>query len=262
MDESDKKRAFWNARTGADHPGSNDFILKRLELELVESKVTPGSHVLDVGCGDGETLVYLAERRSCSGVGVDFAERMLEAARARAAASAAGYKLSFVSGELPDLPSDLGVFDYIVTERCLINLGTLEAQRAAFYELMQHLKPGGTYLMIESFVQGLARSNALRASLALSPITAPWHNTFLDEDVVASWETPSFRLVERYPFTSTYHFLSRVVYAKVAAQRGEELCYDSDINLLALDLPPIGDLGPVRLFSWKREPSGTGQDLK
>jgi hypothetical protein len=42
------------------------------------------------------------------------------------------------------------------------------------------------------------------------------------------------------------------VYAKLATDRGEQMRYDSDINMLSLKLPPIGDFGPVRLWVWQR----------
>ena len=57
---------------------------------------------------------------------------------------------------------------------------------------------------------------------------------------------------EVIPFTSTYYLLSRVVYARLAKDRNEELRYDSEINQLALKLPSFGDLGAVRLWVWRR----------
>ena len=106
--------------------------------------------------------------------------------------------------------------------------------------------------MIESFNQGLERTNELRSRLGLERIEPPWHNVFLDETAVIRWATDEFRLEEKVAFSSTYHLLSRVVYARLAKDKGEELKYDSDINLLACELPPIGDFGPVRLWLWRR----------
>lgn len=53
--------------------------------------------------------------------------------------------------------------------------------------------------------------------------------------------------------SSTYHFLSRVVNAKLAADSGEELHYDAAINLLAAQLPQgIGEYGPVKACIWRK----------
>jgi hypothetical protein len=148
----------------------------------------------------------------------------------------------------------MGEFDYALAERCLINLDSHETQHKAFLEIMSFLKPGGYYLMIESFVQGLERINELRTLLKLERIDPPWHNVFMDENLVPQWANESYALVRVVPFSSTYYFLSRVVYASLARDRGEELRYDSDINLLACNLPPIGDFGPTRLYLWQRLP--------
>jgi len=69
---------------------------------------------------------------------------------------------------------------------------------------------------------------------------------------VPKWATDDFILEEVVPFSSTYHFLSRVVYASLARDKGEELKYDSDINILACKLPIVGNFGPVRLWQWRR----------
>jgi homoserine O-acetyltransferase len=44
---------------------------RRQDFEVMAEWIEPGSRVLDLGCGDGELLTLLAERRGTSGVGVD-----------------------------------------------------------------------------------------------------------------------------------------------------------------------------------------------
>ena len=43
----------------------------RKDMELVAELVPEGSRVLDLGCGNGELLAYLRERRGCSGYGIE-----------------------------------------------------------------------------------------------------------------------------------------------------------------------------------------------
>lgn len=247
-----KKQEFWDSRADlGETAGTNDFVLKRLEMALLTRYVAKDATVLDVGCGNGDALIRLATDKGCSGVGVDFSPEMVAQAKDRAKEKGLDERLRFVEGALPDLDDSLGKFDHVITERCLINLKDTEEHHAAFEALMRRLKRRGTYLMIESSVQGLARSNELRSRLDLEPIEPPWHNTFIDEEAVETWTTPDWVLEEVLPFSSTYHFLSRVVYAKVAEQRGETLHYDSDINMLALKLPIVGDFGPVRFWVWR-----------
>ena len=44
---------------------------ERKDMELIAELVPPGSRVLDLGCGNGELLAYLRERRGCSGYGIE-----------------------------------------------------------------------------------------------------------------------------------------------------------------------------------------------
>ena len=45
--------------------------MNRLDLNTVLGWITPGSRVLDLGCGDGAFLARLRDERDASGVGVD-----------------------------------------------------------------------------------------------------------------------------------------------------------------------------------------------
>ncbi len=43
----------------------------RPELEIIQAWITPGSKVLDLGCGDGELLWYLQRHRNVGGLGLE-----------------------------------------------------------------------------------------------------------------------------------------------------------------------------------------------
>lgn len=60
---------------------------RRLDYELIEGLVPPGSRILDLGCGDGQLLAMLAERKGCQGYGIDINEQaVLECIRRGVAA--------------------------------------------------------------------------------------------------------------------------------------------------------------------------------
>ena len=46
----------------------------RRDMELIAELVPAGSHVLDLGCGSGELLALLRDRRQCTGYGVELAD--------------------------------------------------------------------------------------------------------------------------------------------------------------------------------------------
>jgi homoserine O-acetyltransferase len=62
-----------SAFIGADVAGeaSVGVTVRRPDLEVVAGMVPPGSRVLDIGCGDGDLLAYLAAERGCTGTGVE-----------------------------------------------------------------------------------------------------------------------------------------------------------------------------------------------
>jgi methionine biosynthesis protein MetW len=43
----------------------------RLDYQMIEEYVEPGSRVLDLGCGEGALLKQLIREKGCSGIGVD-----------------------------------------------------------------------------------------------------------------------------------------------------------------------------------------------
>lgn len=109
---------------------------------LIErAAVRSGHRVLDLGCGTGTLGLWV--ERACAGaevVGVDADERMLAAARRKAARSGAAVK--FVRGYAQALPFPDGAFDRVVSSLFFHHLGP-DAKRAALAEAYRVLTPGG-----------------------------------------------------------------------------------------------------------------------
>jgi len=253
---NEENRKFWDERAAlGDIAGTNDYLLKNLELDLLRKRIPDHARVLDLGCGNGQTLITLVREKKCRGVGIDFSTQMILSAQNNAKKEGIQDRLVFMKGSLEDIPADIGVFDCVITERSLINLNSESVQKKAFLDIMDCLKDKGRYFMIESSIDGLERTNEMRVSLGLEPIGPPWHNVFLREANVADWANKKYTLEEVYPFSSTYYFLSRVVYAKIAQDKNEELRYDSDINLVSCKLAPVGNFGPARLWQWYKQDS-------
>jgi ubiquinone/menaquinone biosynthesis C-methylase UbiE len=85
--------------------------------ELIElCQIDEGSHVLDVGCGAGQTSCYIAKRYGCRVVGVDISERMIERSRERAEREGIADRVEFKVADAQDLPFEDDLFDAVITE--------------------------------------------------------------------------------------------------------------------------------------------------
>jgi len=93
-------------------PFLDDGVM-RYDLRLTADMVTPGSRVLDVGCGDGDLLAYLQREKGVDGRGIE-----LSMAGVRTCVSNG---LSVIQGDadtdLKDYPT--GAFDYAILSQTL-----------------------------------------------------------------------------------------------------------------------------------------------
>ena len=251
---NDNILGFWDSRASLGAlAGTNDFVLTGIEQRFLLDYVPPRTRVLDIGCGNGSSLIQLVENKGCTGVGFDFSEKMVESAQASVKAAGFQNRIELYCRTVPPVANDRGPFQVAYSQRCLINLESVETQKAAVLSVADTLEPGSFYIMIECFNEGSEETNLLRRRLGLEVMKAPWHNLFFNLHEVKSWSSPQFYVERVIHISSTYHFLSRIVYAKLAEQSGEQLRYDSDINLLAAQLPQgIGEFGPVKACIWRK----------
>ncbi len=248
----EQKREFWNERSKlGDIAGSNDFMLKRVETDYILRHLPHNGRVLDIGCGNGDTLIEAHEKLGVTGLGLDFSPEMVALSKERA--KKYQNELSFAFADMRDLPKDIGQFDAVYVQRSLINLNSYEEQKLAFESIMSMVKPSGCFIMVECTVDGQNKTNALRTILGIERMEIPWHNLFFHMSDVESWQCPAYRIERFDHISSTYHFLSRVVYAALGEADGGELKYDSEINKLAISLPQnIGEFGPVKGWIWRK----------
>ncbi|HTG16475.1 MAG TPA: methyltransferase domain-containing protein [Blastocatellia bacterium] len=103
--------------------------------------VTPGTRLLDVGCGAGQ-LAIIAARAGAQVTGCDIATNWLEKARARAADE--GLEITFEEGDAEALPFEDAQFDAVISL-----IGAMFAPRPELVaaELTRVCRPGGMIAM-------------------------------------------------------------------------------------------------------------------
>jgi demethylmenaquinone methyltransferase/2-methoxy-6-polyprenyl-1,4-benzoquinol methylase len=108
----------------------------------------PGDRALDVATGTGDLALELAGRVAPGGevVGMDFAEAMLERARAKGAAAPAGSELRFEWGNALALDYEDDHFDAATVAFGARNFAQLERGLA---EMARVVRPGGRVVILE-----------------------------------------------------------------------------------------------------------------
>lgn len=119
-------------------------------VELADlAGLKPGSRVLDVGCGLGGSVRYLAEERQCQATGLDFTKEYVRTAKVLAEMVGLRARAEFIQGSGLELPFAADSFDVVWTEHAQMNI----AAKSAFYtEMARVLKPGGRFVFHDIFL--------------------------------------------------------------------------------------------------------------
>ena len=227
---SEAIKRFWQDR--ADTPGIGDAEVthadvwqRHLEIETILKFVGRGDRVLDVGCGSGYTTIRVAPHVA-EIVGIDYSDAMIR----RATRTHSGPAVFAVKDVLTLDPGDFGLFDVVISERCLINLPGWVEQRRALDNIAAVLRPGGRFVFIEGGQHGRRTLDAMRTAAGLEAMPRVWHNVDFDETETLAYLERNFVLEHRVPF-GVYDFVARVVHPLLVAP--DAPVYDSRINEIA-----------------------------
>jgi SAM-dependent methyltransferase len=128
---------------GGAHPGG---ILLTKEL-IFREEITEDMSILDIGCGTGQTAVFMKEMFGSRVVGLEKHPVMLEKARKRILAS--GAEVELIDGQAEKMPFGDREFDLITSESVL----SFVDRNAVLSEVERVLKPGGLLLAVEMTVE-------------------------------------------------------------------------------------------------------------
>lgn len=122
-------------------PGGTELTSKALEV----CGLLPGSRIVDIGCGEGGTLEYLAGCRDHNAAGLDCSETLLRQAASRLPSQ------RLVLGRAEVLPFRTDCVDALFCE-CVLSV--LPERAAALREFARVLKKGGYLVLSDVFDRG------------------------------------------------------------------------------------------------------------
>jgi ubiquinone/menaquinone biosynthesis C-methylase UbiE len=139
---------FWNGPTGrrwVERQEQQDALLSPITAALLtRAAARPGEHVIDIGCGCGETTIALGRRVLPGGgvIGIDISAPMLAHAATRVQP---GLPIELVEADATTHPFAAGAFDLLVSRFGVMFFA--EPERA-FGNLRRALRSGGRLVFV------------------------------------------------------------------------------------------------------------------
>lgn len=240
-----------------------DFQLKNLEVyyigeffrELFELSKGEKS-VLDLGCGTGYLGVALTQTYpNLRYLGVDYSHAAIVYANKRVEDLKLSGNIKFLEANAIGIDKmNLGLFDVVITERLLINLGSVDNQMECLESIGRVLKPGGYWLMLEGMVEGWEKLNEVRKLFGLYEIGNHWTQTKMRESELMSYIYKKGYSVMKKQCFGMYYFLSRVIHPLVI--KPEEPKYSDKFNEIAVEIakkiPDFQEIGHLRFYVIKK----------
>jgi phosphoethanolamine N-methyltransferase len=115
----------------------------------LEGHLLPGARVLDVGCGIGGAMFFLAKDYGSKVTGIDLAPEMIAIAQERAAELKDTTSATFLLGDIMEVPAG-ETFDIVWSRDALMHIADKQRLFARLFDL---LEPGGK-LVITDYCKG------------------------------------------------------------------------------------------------------------
>ena len=169
-------RAVW-APGVADRAAAFHYVEERL-AELIRGQASPGTpHVVDLGCGVGASLAYLAGMLPIRGTGVTLSPVQADLAARRFAETGLASRVECLTGNYCDLPSGLARADLAFAIESFVHA----QDPGGFFEQCRELvRPGGYLVICDDFRRP---ADGPGAAKAVQQFCEGWHvNTLLRAD--------------------------------------------------------------------------------
>ena len=211
-------RNYWEAAaqcpTDQDglRPVARDPYLQSIIESTIERFLYPEASLLDIGCGDGLSTLRFASKVDRT-VGVDYIETFVKTAQGYAVREGID-NISFHKADILNLEpikQKYGLFDVVITIRCLINLPDWETQVFALRQIAQIIKPGGLFIISEGWREEFNMLNFYRQVVTLSEMKVVQYNCLISRELFEDEVLSSFSIQDYISPCGLYLFISRIL---------------------------------------------------
>jgi SAM-dependent methyltransferase len=221
-------RGEYEQRDAADpYATSRDYNARELEIAAIRGALGAPGRLLDLGCGNGYTLLALGETLAGWDLqGIDFSPNLIAGARALLAQRRERLQSvpRFVEADalrvLADTPDES--LDYVLTERFIQNMPRQDVQIDVLRQIRRILRPGGLLLMCEGSDDGFESLNEVREQVGLPRIPSTSRENVsairFDDAAIERIATEELGYVLRSKLGFSFFFLiARVLHPLLAA---------------------------------------------
>jgi SAM-dependent methyltransferase len=175
-------RAVWGPGTTSRRHAFR-YVEDRLAEFVRELPPSPqGPHVVDLGCGVGASLCYLAGQVPLRGTGVTLSPVQARHATGRIRDAGLSNRIRCVEGDYCDLPADIGGADLAYAVESFVH-GSSPSR--FFAQCARLVRPGGLLVICDDFRRS---AGAAAAAQTIERFCRGWHvNTLLDRAEVRSF---------------------------------------------------------------------------
>ncbi|MEQ9372225.1 MAG: methyltransferase domain-containing protein [Coleofasciculus chthonoplastes F3-SA18-01] len=141
-----EERLHWGYFDNLANASRSDFIpacQRRNDYMLEKSGITASSKVLDLGCGNGNSSIWLAQQTGCEVIGVDWSETLIDNAKQKAQ-DYPSLRLSFQKVSVTNLPFPNQSFTHVWSQGTLYQV---EQRELALREINRVLSETGILLL-------------------------------------------------------------------------------------------------------------------
>jgi SAM-dependent methyltransferase len=171
-----------------------------LDKYVSKLALPPRSKILEVGCGTGAVLRYLARRSDFTGraTGVDHCSHFIDIANKFAQVEAVGDRLDFQVGDAHSLDFPTATFDVVIAHTLISHV---TAPLAVLGELARVVRPGGTVVVFDGDYASLTfayRDHSFGQRMNVALANATFNNPRIMQDLPRLFPGLCLKLTEAW----------------------------------------------------------------